>query len=114
NGQGDYTEQTPASITDDLSDVLDDADYNGDASVVFSEDSSSDAPVVTGDTLVWTGPLAAGEVATITYSVTITSIGDHDLVNVVCETGTDNCDTVEVLLPNVEVEKSSDPDSGIE
>lgn len=112
NGEGDYTAQFPASITDDLSDVLDDADYNGDASVEFSGDSSSDEPTVTGDSLVWSGPLEAGEVATITYSVTITNGGDHDLVNVVCETDTDNCDTVEILLPNVTFAKSSDPESG--
>ncbi|MDP3949171.1 MAG: hypothetical protein Q8Q19_00785 [Microbacterium sp.] len=112
NGEADYTAQVPASITDDLSDVLDDAEYNGDASVEFSGDSSSDSPTVAGESLVWSGPLQVGEVATITYSVTITSSGDHDLVNVVCETGTDNCDSVGILLPHVDFAKSSDPASG--
>lgn len=112
DGEGDYTEDVPASITDDLSGVLDDADYNGDVTVSLSAGSAAADPVVDGETLTWTGPLQAGEVATITYSVTVTTEGDNELANVVCETGTEVCAETSILLPDVTFAKSSDPDSG--
>jgi large repetitive protein len=61
------TGQTPyagATVTDDLTGVLDDAAYNGDAAATAGTVSYA-SPVLT-----WTGPLAAGASATITYSVT--------------------------------------------
>jgi uncharacterized repeat protein (TIGR01451 family) len=84
-GNVDYTAENPASITDDLTKVLDDATYNGDAAVAYSGSSTSDAPAVTGSTLAWSGPLAVGETATITYSVTVRTPdnGDHSLINAV-------------------------------
>ena len=80
-----YTAANPATITDNLSGVLDDAVYNGDAAVSFSAGSTSAAPTVTGSTLSWSGPLAVGETATITYSVKVDSpdSGDHNLTNAV-------------------------------
>ena len=80
-----YTAANPATITDDLSGVLDDAVYNGDAAVAFSGGSTSAAPTVTGSTLSWAGALAVGETATITYSVKVDSpdAGDHQLTNAV-------------------------------
>jgi len=48
-----------------LSDVLDDAVYNGDAA------ATAGGVTVTGQTLTWTGSLAAGAAATITFSVTV-------------------------------------------
>ena len=112
DGEGDYTEDLPASITDDLTGVLDDADYNGDVSATLSAGSPVTDPVVDGETLTWSGPLQAGEVATITYSVTVTSAGDNELANVVCETGTEICADTSIPLPHVTFAKSSDPDSG--
>ena len=71
-----YTVGSPASLTDDLSAVLDDASYNGDA---------TNGATITGSTLTWTGPLAVGASATIQYSFTINSplSGDGTLTNVV-------------------------------
>jgi uncharacterized repeat protein (TIGR01451 family)/fimbrial isopeptide formation D2 family protein len=75
-----YTAANPASFSDDLSKVLDDATYNGDA---------SNGATVTGNTLSWSGPLAAGATQTITYSVTVGSPdpGDGTLTNTVTPTG---------------------------
>ncbi|WP_443080726.1 DUF7927 domain-containing protein, partial [Streptomyces sp. PTD5-9] len=66
-----------ATITDDLSKVLDDATYNGDAKA-----SSGDVSVSDGK-LVWKGNLPVNGKATITYSVTVTGSGDTKLHNVV-------------------------------
>jgi len=76
-----YTEANPATLTDDLTNVLDDAAYNGDA---------SEGAVVTGNTLAWSGALGIGQTRTITYSVTPNApngTGDLSLVNQVTPTG---------------------------
>jgi uncharacterized repeat protein (TIGR01451 family) len=96
-GQVDYTSSRPASFSDDLSKVLDDATYNNDA----SNGATYKAPV-----LSWAGPLLVGKSVTITYSVTVNSpdTGDGNLHNAVvtpagtggdCPTGAsnDNCAT---------------------
>ncbi|MFC1420943.1 DUF7927 domain-containing protein [Streptacidiphilus cavernicola] len=69
----------PADFTDDLSGVLDDADYNGDATATVG------TVVPVGKTLEWTGTLNPGESTTITYSVTVhdPDQGDHLLHNAV-------------------------------
>jgi fimbrial isopeptide formation D2 family protein/uncharacterized repeat protein (TIGR01451 family) len=66
-----------ARVTDTMTEVLDDARYNGDAK------ASSGTVTVKGDTLVWKGDLALEQVVTITYSVTTTGNGDDRLANVV-------------------------------
>jgi uncharacterized repeat protein (TIGR01451 family) len=75
-----------ATFTDNLTNVLDDATYNNDA---------TGTATYTAPNLTWTGTLAVGASATITYSVRINSpdAGDHKLTNVVTSTtpGT-NCD----------------------
>ncbi|MBT2545496.1 DUF11 domain-containing protein [Streptomyces sp. ISL-44] len=70
---------TNVTATDDLSDVLDDADYNNNAQASTGNVNLSDS------TLTWTGDLDAGETATITYSVTVDGNGggDHRLHNTV-------------------------------
>ncbi|WP_431246057.1 SpaA isopeptide-forming pilin-related protein [Leifsonia xyli] len=75
-------------FSDDLTDVLKESVYNGDHAATVGTASYS-AP-----TLSWTGGLAAGATATITYSVTVNSpdAGDHTLLNtVVSPTKGNNC-----------------------
>ncbi|MFF8914245.1 hypothetical protein ACF08M_13190 [Streptomyces sp. NPDC015032] len=101
-----------ATITDDLSKVLDDATYNGDVKA-----SAGSAEVKDGK-LVWKGDLPVGGKATITYSVTVTGGGDTKLHNVVttddkrgtCETEK-GCET-DHAYGAYTFSKSSDPKSG--
>ncbi|MDP3951829.1 GEVED domain-containing protein [Microbacterium sp.] len=105
-GAVDYTDDTPASFTDDLSAVLDDATYNGDA---------TNGAIVSGGTLSWQGPLEAGASVEVTYSVTVlpTGSGDGVLTNAVVPNGPggacdpeDSCTTTDELQAFA-VEKSS-------
>lgn len=76
-----------ASLTDDLSRVLDDAAYNSDVTADIG------TATVTGPTLSWAGTVPVGAVAHITYSVTVNSAkarGDGSLVNVVTSDGCDD------------------------
>ncbi|MEU4536425.1 putative Ig domain-containing protein [Streptosporangium sp. NPDC023825] len=68
---------TGAVVTDALASVLDKATYNGDAA------ATSGVVGLAGTTLTWTGDLAVGATATVTYSVTTTNpaTGDKLLVN---------------------------------
>ena len=76
-----------AVITDDLAEVLDDADYNGDI------DASTGEARVKDGVLTWTGDLSHGETATITYSVTVQAGGDRTLTNgIVSEDPRGTCD----------------------
>ena len=59
------TPYTGATFTDPLGGVLDDAAYNGDASATAGTVS------FTSPNLTWTGNLAVGATATITFSVTV-------------------------------------------
>ena len=117
DGAADYTAGTPAGMTDDLTDVLDDATYNGDAIAVASDGSVVPAPGFTAPQLTWSGAVATGKTVTITYSVTLTNRGDHDLVNVAtpaCAPGV-LCDPpteVTTLLPSITPTKTSDPATG--
>ncbi|AXL13136.1 DUF11 domain-containing protein [Microbacterium foliorum] len=113
-GPGAYTVGNPATATDDLSAVLDDATFD-DASLTASVGTATR----TGNTLGWSGVLAAGEQATITYSVTYTGEGDQILRNLACipedETlpGAQSCDRVQVpgalLTQWKSAQASSDP-----
>ncbi|NUU08082.1 SpaA isopeptide-forming pilin-related protein [Leifsonia sp. C5G2] len=98
-----------ASFTDDLSRVLDDAKYNGDA---------TNGAVVTGSVLSWKGALAVGGSATITYSVTVNPLGagDGTLVNTV--TGGSPCSkqctaTTSTPVQSYIVEKSASSDHAL-
>lgn len=112
-GSGDFTEEEPASFTDELAGVLDDATWNDDVSAEFSEGSQSAPPVLAGTELSWTGPLQAAETATFTYSVTLTNAGDGQVLNVACVpeelAGEDeNCAATETLLPKLTIDKIAD------
>jgi uncharacterized repeat protein (TIGR01451 family) len=75
-GQADFTTAKPASFTDNLSKVLDDASYNNDA---------SNGATYTAPTVSWSGALAAGASTTVTYSVSVNNpdSGDRLLDNAV-------------------------------
>ncbi|MFC4531525.1 DUF7507 domain-containing protein [Sphaerisporangium dianthi] len=104
-----------ATFSDSLAGVLDDAVYNGDAA------ASSGAVAFTSPTLTWTGALAAGGSATVTYSVTVKSpdTGDKALTNAVTSSssgsncpagGTDpRCRTsVTALIPQLTIVTATD------
>ncbi|MFS0853608.1 hypothetical protein [Microbacterium sp. 179-I 3D4 NHS] len=71
-----YSDENPASFTDDLADVLDDAIYNDDA----TGGATYDEPV-----LSWEGPLEVDDTVEVTYSVTVGTppAGDRQLDNTV-------------------------------
>ena len=73
------TSYTGATFTDDLTGVLGDAAYNGDASATAGSVS------YTAPALTWTGDLSPGGTATVTYSVTVDNpdTGGHLLTNTV-------------------------------
>jgi uncharacterized repeat protein (TIGR01451 family) len=82
------TTLTGATFTDALSDVLDDASYNGDASATAGSVSFA------SPNLTWTGTLAVGAAATITFSVTVNNpdTGNKSLASkVTSTTSTSNC-----------------------
>lgn len=112
-GFQDYVAGIPASLIDDLSGVLDDAEWNDDAAVSFSDGSTGAAPVLDGDDLTWSGPLKVGETATFTYSVTLTNDGDGQVRNNACVPETDAgeneaCASTETRLPKLTVDKVAD------
>ena len=85
-GQVTYTLANPANFTDDLTGDLGDAVYNGDAK------ASAGTVSFNAPKLVWTGPLAVGATATVTYSVTVNNPdnGPHKLLNTVTSTDPGN------------------------
>ncbi len=64
-----------AQLTDDLSQVLDDAAYNDDVTPTAGE------AVVENGILTWNGDLSKGDQVTITYSVTVMDAGDGIISN---------------------------------
>jgi len=68
-----------AILTDDLTGVLDDAAYNANAT------ATSGSVSYTSPSLTWTGNLAVGAIATISYSVTVANpdLGNRSLVGTV-------------------------------
>ncbi|MET8982596.1 glycine-rich protein [Streptomyces sp. NPDC004539] len=80
---------TGATWTDDLTDVVDDATYGADAS------ATSGSTKYTAPKLTWSGNLAAGATATITYSATVNTpdTGDNRLVNRITSSTDADCST---------------------
>ena len=112
------TGQTPytgAVVTDDLTGVLNDAVYDGDAAATAGTAGYA-APVLT-----WTGDLAPGDTATVTFTVTVNNpdTGDKLLVATAasaapgstCPPGTTTApcrSTVGVLTPALEITSTAD------
>jgi ice-binding like protein/uncharacterized protein DUF11 len=80
------TSYAGAALTGSLDGVLDDASYDNDAT------ASTGAVTFTSPNLIWTGDLFVGEVATITYSVTVNDpeTGDLALLTTVRSTTSGN------------------------
>ena len=101
---------TGAAFTDPLADVLDDAGYNGDATATAGSVSYA------SPNLTWTGNLAPGATATITFSVTVSNpdTGNKILASTITSaTAGSNCaagstdprcaSTVTVLIPGLTI-----------
>ena len=111
------TGQTPytgVSVTDPLTGVLDDAAFNNDAS------TTSGSVSYASPNLTWTGDLAPGGTATITFSVTVNNpdTGDKSLTTTVTSAAAgNNCPaggtdprcttTVTVLIPALAITKTA-------
>ncbi len=107
SGPGTYTASKPATASDDLTQVLDAATFDNNASATVGTVAYA-APK-----LSWSGALATGQSARITYSVTYTAGGDQSLVNGVCVPmserlpgGTGGCASVTVLGANLATSKT--------
>ena len=112
------TGETPyagAVVSDQLAGTLDDATFNQNAT------STRGSVGYTSPTLTWTGDLAVGQTATITYSTTVNNpaTGDKTMVNRVSSTetgstcppasGNSACrTTVVVLTPGLTITKTAD------
>ena len=86
------------AITDNMSDILDDATYNNDAS------ATSGTPTFASPNLDWTGDLSAGQTAILTYSADVNSadnLANSTLLNTIA--GSMNCPVSPITNP-------SDPD----
>lgn len=110
-GGADYTAAVPATVTDDLSGVLDDAEYADDATATRPGTISYSEPV-----LSWSGPLAVGDSVEITYTATATLAGDGSLANTACvpadQASADPCTTTTTVVPitpSIELVKSVSP-----
>jgi len=94
----DGSEEIEIPLVDDLSDVLDDAEFDEDSlQITYSGvDPASQSPAdplfdASDEQITWTGPLKAGETVTMTYSVTVTEGGNRLMTNTVVATDlTDN------------------------
>ncbi|MER8097109.1 DUF7507 domain-containing protein [Streptomyces goshikiensis] len=90
-------------FTDDLSDVLDDATL-----VPGSLTSTTGTATLTGNTLNWSGTLAPGGTATVTYKVRVNSpdTGDRRLVNYAAPTAPGgSCASARTCTVTIEVKK---------
>ncbi|MGK3950682.1 beta strand repeat-containing protein, partial [Microbacterium sp. K2] len=113
----------PVAIVDDLSGVLDDAEFNDDA-VALVDGSPAAAPALADETLSWTGVLEIGETVSITYSVTVNGdAGGETLENSVTGSatppgGVPPIETPPAVTvnpinePGFELVKTADPASG--
>ncbi|MGJ6962645.1 putative Ig domain-containing protein [Streptosporangium sp. G11] len=117
SGQAPYT---GATFTDSLAGVLDDATYNGDVT------ATTGTATFAGSAVGWTGNLAPGASATVTYSVTVNNpdTGDRALSGTISSPTTgSNCapasgdsrctSTVIVLVPALTITKAAAPATAV-
>ena len=114
----------PVTVTDDLSGLLEYAEFNDDAVAQINGVDAVDPVFDPGSsTLAWSGALRVGETVTVTYSVTVgQDAGGQLLENVVSGSGTppglppitppDEETEHPVPTPGFELGKSSNPASG--
>ncbi|MEU0885620.1 hypothetical protein ABZ345_44155 [Lentzea sp. NPDC005914] len=99
DGQVPFTASDPASFSDDLTDVLDDAKFAVDEVTASAGTVDYDSPV-----LRWTGPLDVGQTASVTYPVAVTSPDTGDRTLRSTATGSPGvaltCAACEVVLPS--------------
>ncbi|WP_136707103.1 SpaA isopeptide-forming pilin-related protein [Agromyces sp. H66] len=104
------TAPAAASWQDSLTAVLDDATYNGDAAATIGTVS------LEGDVLQWSATLQPGEVATITYSVTVNAaaaLGDGLVTNTVYSPGcSGDCEPENPVRFVVQIEKLGEAEDG--
>ena len=67
-------------IADDLSGLLEFAEYNGDAAAAINGQAAA-APTVAGDSLSWSGALEVGQTATLVMQVNVADSATGTLVN---------------------------------
>lgn len=87
---------TGEAVTDDLSNVLDDATLEGTPS------ADGGTVAIEGTTLTWTGDLAIDQVVVVTYEVLVNRadlLGNGELGNVVVSTGSTTCPDPAVTDP---------------
>ncbi|MDR1151239.1 MAG: DUF11 domain-containing protein, partial [Bifidobacteriaceae bacterium] len=83
-----YTSTNPAIVVDDLSDVLDDATYNADATATISTPGDVSGGLTwdaAANRLVWRGALSPGATVTVSFTVTLTQYGNGTLGNIAWE-----------------------------
>ncbi|MFB7943338.1 isopeptide-forming domain-containing fimbrial protein [Kitasatospora phosalacinea] len=109
--------RTGVSLSDDLTQVLDDATYDNDVT------ASSGTAAFASPAITWSGDLAASQSVTITYSVTVNQpdTGDHKLANTVVGPADSNCAagsadpacSSSVPIAELKIAKSSDAKSPV-
>jgi uncharacterized repeat protein (TIGR01451 family) len=87
----DFTAERPAELVDDLSEVLDDATYQGNAKASLGAVSYS------ARRLHWSGALGAGQTVVITYSVKVVGSGDGSARNIAW--APESATSVEIATP---------------
>ncbi|WP_130454757.1 isopeptide-forming domain-containing fimbrial protein [Leucobacter luti] len=107
---GSATDMTDVSVSDDLSDVLDNATFVGDPEIV----TGGGELTLTGSTLTWTGDVAAGTTVELRYTVRVNDdvTGEQSLRNVVTSPDSPSVPETENPVGSVELAKTSEPAAG--
>lgn len=110
-GSGDFTLAKPATMSDNLSDILDDG-------VLTASNASTGQLTIVGTNMSWSGALAAGATATITYTLRYDGTGNRTLSNSACvpvpltAPGRASCSSTLVPAAVIDAKKAANPVSG--